>query len=351
MARFLSLPSVVVAAMLGLAAGCAAPNTVRIPPDHNAGQPIPVPFVAQQPGYCGPAALAMVARYFGHEVTQEEIGSAVYLPEINGTLTTELSAYAQTFGLWVRQYRGSEADLRQKIRAGIPLIVLGKFGRNHHYFVVLGFDARRETVTVHSDSRPFLVMSMDDFLRHWSRMQRWTMLVCPPNRATWALSAPEHNDLGLFLERSGQPMAAAGHYAAAAELDPSNSYYRMNLGNACLAQGLTREAAAAYAEAVKLAPDNADALNNLAWAYAELGANLDEAVELCRRAIALRPTHKAAYLDTLGSVHLKQGNTAEAVAAFEQALAATTDRQETLRHMIRQHLAAARSRPDHSKKR
>ena len=30
-----------------------------------------VPFIAQKPNYCGPAALAMLANYYGHAVTQD----------------------------------------------------------------------------------------------------------------------------------------------------------------------------------------------------------------------------------------------------------------------------------------
>jgi tetratricopeptide (TPR) repeat protein len=328
--------------ILVLLTGCAPLTTFRVPTSTGLDRPLPVPFIAQQPGHCGPAALAMVARYYGRHVTQEQIGEQIYLPAIHGVLTTELAGYAGQFGFWVRQYHGSQSDLRQKLHAGIPLIVLGKFGRNSHYFIVTDIDTRRNTVTVHSDSRPHLVMPLDDFLRHWTRAGHWTMLVCPPDRATWRLNAAEHNDLGLCHERAGRHMAAAGHYAAAAELDPSNSYYRVNLGNAYLAQDLYHEAAGAYAQAVKLAPDNADALNNLAWAYAELGANLDEAVELCTRAIKLRPAQRAGYLDTLGWVYLKQGKSRQAANTFEEALAATSDLQSGLRRMIRQHLDEAR---------
>ena len=34
-----------------------------------------VPFIAQKPNYCGPAALAMLANYYGHPVSQDEIAS------------------------------------------------------------------------------------------------------------------------------------------------------------------------------------------------------------------------------------------------------------------------------------
>lgn len=302
-----------------------------------------VPFIAQKPNYCGPAALAMLAGYYGHTVSQDEIASAIYLPEIRGTLTTELADYAQRFNLWTRQYRGTQADLRAKLSAGVPVIVLGKFGANYHYFVVLGFDDFKQTVEVHSDRRANLQLTQDQFWREWDRADEWTLLVCPPERATWRLSADEHNDLAVFLERAGQLSAAAGHYRAAADLAPHNSYFAMNLGNALLKQKLFAEAAAAYQRAVKTDPEDPDALNNLAWAYHELGANLDEAAALCRRAVELNPSHRAYYLDTLGSVLLKQGKPAEAVTAFESALAASTDRQASLRAGIAERLAAARA--------
>jgi hypothetical protein len=302
-----------------------------------------VPFVAQKPNNCGPAALAMLANFYGNPVTQDEIADAIYLPEVRGTLTTELAHYARQFDLWVRQYRGSSADLRQKVAADVPVIVLGKFGRSWHYFVVLGFDDFVGTVTVHSDSRPQLTMRQEEFYRFWDRADRWTMVACPPERAQWRMSADEHNDLGVFLERTGRLGAAAGHYRAATELAPQNSYFHMNLGNALLKEKLFAEAAAAFNRAVQLDPQNADALNNLAGAHLELGANLDEAIEFCNRAIALRPSHRAYYFDTLGSIYFKQQRIAEAIAAFESALAATTDRQPELRAAIRNHLVAVRA--------
>lgn len=302
---------------------------------------IQVPFIAQKPNYCGPAALAMIANYYGHPVTQDEIAGAIYLPEIRGTLTPDLAGYARRFDLWTRQYRGTRTELRAKVAAGVPMIVLGKFGANLHYFVVLGFDDFRQTVTVHTDRRANFDMPQEQFWREWDRADRWALLVCPPERATWRLTADECNDLGVFLESTGHLVAAAGNYKLAADLAPKNSYYAMNLGNALLKQKLFSEAADAYRRAVAIEPGNADALNNLAWAYHELGANLDEAATLCRRAAELRPSHRAYYLDTLGSVLFKQGKRNEAAAAFEAALGATSDRDESLRNVIREHLRQA----------
>ena len=324
-------------AVAGLLAVCA------VAPLHAESSTLNVPFIAQKPNYCGPAALAMLANYYGHAVSQDEVASAIYLPDIGGTLTSELGDYARRFNLWVRPYRGSIEDVRQKLNAGVPLLVLGKFGNQPHYFVVLGWDDFRQIVTVHSDTRPRYEMRVEDFLRHWDRANRWTLLVCPTEKATWRLTAEEHNDLGVFFERTGLPESATQHYIAATQLRPENSYFRMNLGNALLKQRRLREAAGTFGRAVEIDPQNADAMNNLACTYLELGQDLNEAARLCQQAVSLRPARSAYYLDTLGAVYLKQGKLKEAVTTLASALAAATDRQASLRPGIEQRLAAARA--------
>jgi tetratricopeptide (TPR) repeat protein len=116
----------------------------------------------------------------------------------------------------------------------------------------------------------------------------------------------------------------------------------MNLGNALMKQKLLCEATAAYQRAVKVDPQNADALNNLAHAYLQRGANLDEAAELCQRAVALNPAHRAYYLDTLGDIRLKQKDPHRALDAFVAALAAATDRESSLRDSLQQKIVSVR---------
>ena len=70
-----------------------------------------------------------------------------------------------------------------------------------------------------------------------------------------------------------------------------------------------------------------------------MNANLDEALALCDQANGLQPGRRPYYLDTRGSVLLRQGRLTEAAETFTRALAATNDRQPALRETIRQHLA------------
>lgn len=93
-------------------------------------------------------------------------------------------------------------------------------------------------------------------------------------------------------------------------------------GLALLAVRRRDEAAAdsLYRQALRLAPDHAPALNNLAFLLAERNTRLPEALRLAERAAALAPDHPA-FLDTVGWVYFRMNRLAEAQAWLDRALA------------------------------
>jgi tetratricopeptide (TPR) repeat protein len=286
----------------------------------------------------------MLAGYWGRDVSPDDISREIYLPQIRGTLNFELAAYADRWGFWTRQYRGTLDDLRGKIRAGVPVLVLGSLPgsrpEQYHYWIVTGYDDRRRVLLTHSGARPDEVIACGKFERLWQGAGHWSLLVCPPAAARWQLTADERNDLGLYFERRGDLDRAATEYRAALEQAPTNSWLHFNLGNVYLAQKKPAAAVASYQRALALDPNNADIYNNLAYAFAESGRDVDQAESLAQQAVRLRPAGKAAYLDTLGYIYLLQGKRDLARRTLEEALAATTDRQRALRATIRQRLQA-----------
>jgi len=154
--------------LLLLATGCATSRA-----------PLPVPFIAQKPDYCGPAALAMVAGYYEKIVSQEEIARDIFLPNVRGTLTVELAAYARRLGFSARHYRGSWEDLRDNLAAKRPVIVLGKTSSHSHYFVVIGWNESADTITVHSGTRARLRLRRAEFQRQWDGAERWMLQIQP----------------------------------------------------------------------------------------------------------------------------------------------------------------------------
>lgn len=91
------------------------------------------------------------------------------------------------------------------------------------------------------------------------------------------------------------------------------------LGNRLWQEGAPDEALAAFARAVALVPDHADARTNFGNALIAAG-QAEAAVEQLRAAVALQPDHAPA-LYNLGNALLASGRAEEAVASFRAALA------------------------------
>jgi ABC-type bacteriocin/lantibiotic exporter with double-glycine peptidase domain len=146
-----------------------------------------VPFVGQDAYQCGPAALAMVLRYWGADVDADEIGRALYLPSARGVLNVELEFQARRRGFRAQAFEGTLERAKAELRRGRPLIVFQDLGRGPvsvpHFAVLLGFDDRAEVVVLHSGTTPYHLLSYAEFLRTWTARRAWTLLVTPRDTA------------------------------------------------------------------------------------------------------------------------------------------------------------------------
>jgi Flp pilus assembly protein TadD len=97
-----------------------------------------------------------------------------------------------------------------------------------------------------------------------------------------------HNNLGIVYERHGQPLKAVEQFREAIRLDPAYVAPRILLGASLLALGRTREANLVLEEAVKLAPREPLARQQLAKGY-EQAENLAGAVDQYRALRDLAP--------------------------------------------------------------
>jgi tetratricopeptide (TPR) repeat protein len=96
-------------------------------------------------------------------------------------------------------------------------------------------------------------------------------------------------------------------------------------------EGKSVEALEAMKQAVSLNAEHAEALNFIAYAYAERGENLTEALEFARRAVALN--NDGHILDTLGWVYYKMGRLNEARPELEAAAALLSEDPLVLGHL------------------
>ncbi len=106
------------------------------------------------------------------------------------------------------------------------------------------------------------------------------------------------------------------------ERSPDNAELYRRLGDVNYAKNRYAAAAEAYRKALKLKPDDAAALNNLAWLYAtaetEELRNPEQALSLALQAVALDPSPHV--LDTLAEAYYVNGRFDRAVEVARQAL-------------------------------
>lgn len=133
------------------------------------------------------------------------------------------------------------------------------------------------------------------------------------------LDARQHNDLGVAYQQRGEYDLAVREYDRAAELARDWALPVVNRGNAQGAAGDWKAAEKSYRLALRREPENAEAMNNLAWSLLQ-GGEADAALVWAERAVSAAPDEPAV-LDTLAELQLARGDLPAARAAVEKALA------------------------------
>lgn len=116
------------------------------------------------------------------------------------------------------------------------------------------------------------------------------------------LDARQHNDLGVSYQQRGESDLALREYERAAEMADDWARPLINRGNVLAVLGELRQAEKSYRLALRREPDNAEAMNNLAWVLLQTDET-EKALEWAEKAAAERPGD-AAVLDTLAAVQI-----------------------------------------------
>lgn len=139
---------------------------------------------------------------------------------------------------------------------------------------------------------------------------------------SWTAESPDSGDAYFYL---GQLYYSQHDYEKAVvqfkkvlELNPQNVELLSFLGALYVDMNREDDAIVMFKKVLELDSNNDAALNSLGYIYAERGSNLEEAMKLINHALAIVPD-SAAYLDSLGWVHYKQGKYQEALKFLMKA--------------------------------
>ena len=98
-------------------------------------------------------------------------------------------------------------------------------------------------------------------------------------------------------------------------------FYRRGIANERLK--VWPKAEADFKRALELRPDHPAVLNYLGYSWIDMGENLDEGLEMIRKAVSIQP-NSGAYIDSLGWAYYRLGRFEEAVTELERALTLET---------------------------
>lgn len=257
-----------------------------------------VPFHPQEDFQCGPAALAMLLNHAGIAVTPEQLQPQVYLPAREGSLTAEMLAATR------RQQRipylvpGNLDAMLRELADGYPLLVLLNLGLSWwprwHYAVLIGHDADRRELILHSGRERASRMQLTPFLNSWQRGGNWAMLASQPARLPRSADPGWVLQQGIALEQAGQDRVAAELYQAAVDRWPDVAELWFGLGNVAYRQALLQKAEFAWQQALQHKPASVPARLNLIELLLEQG-RAEDARRLVQQGLQLEP-RRAEYL-------------------------------------------------------
>ena len=333
-----------------LLAGCSTPGTRQDFSSqlvHHPEQGIVVPRVPDYPATDMRAAnstLADVLAYWNPKIMPDEVDRLFRSHlEAAGELTS-MALVAQEKGCWTHIGKGSPETLKERLRAGIPVLIdLPIDPRKEKWrrlSVVVGYDDGLGRYLCHEGRVEPVTYTYAGLERLWQGTGYWMMIVCPPERATWELTWQELLSRGRYHDSQNRLAEAEEDLQRASKLRPDDSGIQISEANIRLKRGDPAGAEAHYRSVLDKDPLDSRALNNLAYLLADQGRNLPEAEELAHRAVLREPTNPRT-LDTLGLIHLKKEELKKSIHYFEQARARSRKLTADEQDQIAMHLAQA----------
>lgn len=192
-----------------------------------------IPRTKQLENYCGPACMASVLNYYGVKITQQEIGKAVYDASVRGTNGADMLYLARKKGFAAYSWNTSIDDVKKKIAAGVPVIVLQQnsiIDDSGHFRVLTGYDDSKSKFSVMDPYYDDITeLTYDKCKLLWKKMGFWALAIMPADKDCFKAELNEknavvHMDLAYATYKHKEYNAAMNEAKLALSIEPQNSY-------------------------------------------------------------------------------------------------------------------------------
>lgn len=250
-----------------------------------------VPFFPQEDYQCGPAALATMLTQRGIDTSPDLLVDRVYLPGRKGSLQVEMIAAARAHDFLVYPLESRLEAVLTEVAAGNPVLVLQNLAFDRwpqwHFAVVVGYDLATQTLVLRSGTTRRWTGTFSQFERSWAKGNRWAVVTVEPDRLPKTAQETIWLRAASDLEQTGRQAAALQAYETAAKHWASDLSW-FALSNARYAQGDKRAAERALRNSVQHDASFAPGWFNLSQVLAERGCSKQaSAARAC--AISLAP--------------------------------------------------------------
>ncbi|HXK09567.1 MAG TPA: tetratricopeptide repeat protein [Vicinamibacteria bacterium] len=293
---------------------------------------------------CGPGSLALVLNALGDDVAERDLAAALPRAPGGGVLSVDLLLAARRRGFDAALVAGTAEEIRSEVASGRPAVLMlrlldlpGHRRDVHHYVVADGSDPSGGLFRFQFGDGKARWAPLASVEKGWAATAHALLVVWPSAESDAALRR------AVALESAGRIDDAVALYRQVLTVRPDSVRAWVDVGNAEATRRRTDAAEEAYRRALDRAPEDRDALNNLAWLLLEQGTRLEEAEALAERAARQPGPDRPLAQDTLGRIQLARRLCAEAARTFSEALAEASEAPEATRARLRDGLDRARS--------
>ena len=333
---------------LALAAGCSTLSRTGNEPSTQSLAPVP-----KVPAGHLRADRAILAAFFaanGIRMTRAQAEAAIPATAPRGRMDRGvLREIASQHNRILMVVKADELYLWDELQANQPLLLLLPPGTTYCAaatpLIPIAWNRDAQSIDLLDGNEEIHTLSESDFFSRREPLKHAALALMKPSGVGRIKPTREQKMLlADFWFHKGFYRRAEAVYTAIQEAEPedpnANAEALIGKGNILIRKGRFKEAIPVYKSALMLDPDNAQLLNNLAYAMLHGGDELLPALRHANKALSLDKENPL-ILETLGTINLRLGDAPMAARQFETAWARSLKRPPEIQIAIMDQLVRA----------